>query len=239
MSHATFIHFWDGRKKKIKSFLDYPLFVQGLTKGTLKTSSPSTSTTPASVVPSKTTHSTISEEKKAVQNPSPVNASVNKVPTMVYNRDSAKSGRRKSIIRIKKPETVEQEQTVVYYGDEVVSEEKIIHFWKEYYDQMKNSLGGFSSSIIGNCDPKLSEDQKTIHLIFRNETNEMEFNKMSLGILEYLKSNLKNNHLSFTTEISKEKAKKMLYTNRDKFNHFAEKHPKLLEWESKLGLELK
>lgn len=239
MPHATFIHFWNGRKKKIKTFLDYPLFVQGLTKGTLKTSSPSTSATQAAVIPSKTTHPTVPEEKKSAQKPSPANAAGIKVPTMVYNRDSAKSGRRKSIIRIKKPETVVQEQTVVYYGDEVVSEEKIIHFWKEYYNQMKNTLGGFSSSIIGNCDPQLLEDQKTIHLIFRNETNEMEFNKMSLGILEHLKSHLKNNHLSFTTEISKEKAKKMLYTNRDKFNHFAEKHPKLLEWESKLGLELK
>ena len=62
---------------------------------------------------------------------------------------------------------------------------------------------------------------------------------LSLELLEFLKASLKNNHITFSTEVSKEKAKKLLYTNRDKFNHFTEKHPKLLEWEQKLGLELK
>ena len=104
---------------------------------------------------------------------------------------------------------------------------------------MKQSLGGFSSSILANCDPILKEDGKTVHLIFRNETNELEFNKLSLDVLEFLKSSLRNNHVTFSTEVSKEKAKKILYTNRDKFVHFSKDYPKLLEWEQKLGLELK
>ena len=104
---------------------------------------------------------------------------------------------------------------------------------------MKPSLGGFSASVLANCEPKLLDDSKTVHLVFRNETNEIEFGKLSSSLLEHLKSNLRNNHIEFSTEVSKEKAKKILYTNQDKFTHFAESFPKLLEWETKLGLELK
>ena len=60
-----------------------------------------------------------------------------------------------------------------------------------------------------------------------------------MTIKNFLKKNMKNSHICFTTEISKTKAKKILYTNRDKFDHFAKTHPKLKEWEQKLGLELK
>ncbi len=238
MSHATFIHFCNGRKKKLKTFLDYPLFVQGLTKGSLKRASPSSKITST---PSKAISSPKSlPENKTIPKNTPVAITpTNKVPTMVYNPQEGKVTRRKSIIRIKKQEVTEKEHVNIYHGDETVVIEKITILWKQYYSEMKSKLGGFSSSIIGNCEPILLEDKKTIHLIFRNETNEMEFNKMSLKILEFLKSNLKNNHLSFTTEVSMEKAKKILYTNRDKFDHFVEQHPKLLEWEQKLGLELK
>lgn len=115
----------------------------------------------------------------------------------------------------------------------------MVALWNAYSDEKKKTLGGFSSSILSNTEPKLLADNKTIHLVFRNETNELEFAKLSLELLEYLKSNLRNNHICFTTEVSVEKAKKLLYTNRDKFNHFTKKHPKLLDWEQKLGLELK
>ena len=158
---------------------------------------------------------------------------------MVYNKEAGKVGRRKSIIRIKPQKVEEVVKEEVFHGDEPVNQKDVTKFWKEYTNLMKPSLGGFSTSILANCEPKLLEDNKTIHLIFRNETNELEFNKLSGGVLGFLKKNTKNSHITFSTEISKTKAKKILYTNRDKFDHFAKTHPKLKEWEQKLGLELK
>lgn len=158
---------------------------------------------------------------------------------MVYNKEAGKVGRRKSIIRIKPQKVEEEVQEEIHHGDEKVIQEDITKYWKEYTNKMKPVLGGFSSSILANCEPKLLDDSKTIHLIFRNETNELEFNKLSGGVLGYLKKNVRNNFITFSTEISKTKAKKVLYTNRDKFDHFAKTHPKLKEWEQKLGLELK
>ena len=103
---------------------------------------------------------------------------------------------------------------------------------------MKHTSGGFSGSILANCLPTLQEDNKTVHLIFRTNSNEAKFLNMSEELLVYLKSALKNNFITFETEINKEKAKKVLYSNRDKFDHFSEQYPKLKDWETKLGLDL-
>ena len=147
--------------------------------------------------------------------------------------------KRKSTIRIKPETKTNQENQVKHYGNEQIIPEVLIEKWQEYANQVKKTSGGFSSSILVNCEPKLKEDNTTIHVIFRNETNELEFSKMSLNLLEYLKSSLRNNNIEFTTEVNQVKAKKVLYTNRDKFDHLAKTQPKLLDWAAKLGLELK
>lgn len=110
--------------------------------------------------------------------------------------------------------------------------------WKTYVNKIKQTSGGFSGSVLANGQPTLQADGKTIHLIFKTETNEKEFNRMADEMLVYLKSNLKNNFIAFSTEVNKEKAKKVLYSNKEKFDHFAKKYPKLKDWETKLGLDL-
>lgn len=91
---------------------------------------------------------------------------------------------------------------------------------------------------MANCLPTINKDNKTVHLIFRTGTNQTEFTRLSEELLIFLKTNLKNNHIKFESEVNKEKAKKVLYSNRDKFDHFMEKYPELKDWENKLGLDL-
>lgn len=147
--------------------------------------------------------------------------------------------KRKGAIRIKPEVEKDKSNTVVDYGNEPINPDVLSEKWVEYATKIKQTSGGFSSSILVNCEPKLNEDNKTVHIIFRNETNELEFSKMSASLLEHLKSSLKNNNIEFTTEVNEVKAKKVLYTNRDKFDHLAKTEPKLLDWATKLGLELK
>ena len=147
--------------------------------------------------------------------------------------------KRKGTIRIKPEVEKGKANKVLDYGNEPIQQGMLSEKWEEYATKIKQTSGGFSSSILVNCEPKLKEDNKTVHIIFRNETNELEFSKMSLNLLEYLKSKLKNSHIEFTTEVNQVKAKKVLYTNRDKFDHLAKAEPKLLDWAAKLGLELK
>ena len=118
------------------------------------------------------------------------------------------------------------------------SQQELEPIWKTYAETTKQTSGGFSGSVLANCLPTLKEDNKTIHLIFRTDTNEKEFNRMADDLLIHLKSTLKNNFIQFKTEVNKEKAKKVLYSNREKFDHFTEQYPKLKDWETKLGLAI-
>lgn len=143
------------------------------------------------------------------------------------------------MIRIKPQEAESKEKVIKHYGDEPFSAEDLISKWKTYSTRMKETVGGFSASVLSGCEPQLLEDKKTVHIVFRNETNEIEFIRLSLDLIDFLKSELRNNHINFTTEVNKQKAKKVLYTNKDKFDHFSEKYPELVDWADKLKLELK
>jgi DNA polymerase-3 subunit gamma/tau len=228
--NATILHLYWRRKKKLKTFLDYPLFVRGLTKhATIKTK-----VSPNSVTSTKVPNQP-SQKPSASAPVKPIPSS----PTVTKATNTILKSRRKSIIRIKPQGAKEESKVVVNHGNEIFSTDALNKLWTEYSSKMKETAGGFSASILANCEPALLDDNKTIHLIFRNETNELEFNRLSLNLLEFLKSNLKNNHICFTTEVNKEKSKKVLYTSKDKFEHFSELEPKLLDWATRLGLELK
>ncbi len=235
MLDATILHLYWRRKKKLKTFLDYPLFVKGLTKNaSIKTTVSSTST-PSNQNPQEPEPRPVAPKPLAAKPVNPIPPS----PSVIAATKSIIKSRRKSIIRIKPQATKEDNKAVINHGNEAFSKEEVTKLWGEYSTKMKETSGGFSASILTNCEPAILEDNKTIHVVFRNETNELEFTKLSLNLLEYLKSNLKNNHICFTTEVNKEKSKKVLYTSRDKFDHFSELEPKLLDWAARLGLELK
>ena len=195
----------------------------------------------ASVIPNSGHHSP--QSSQTVQKPTTTLAAKVAPPSIqkkvLTSTSVIHKTRRKSVIRIKPKANQDTKKEVVHHGEETFTQSQLIDTWKIYSDNIKRTAGGFSGSILTNCQPELLADSKTIHVIFRNETNELEFGRMSLELLEYLKSQLKNNHLNFTTEVSVAKAKKVLYTNRDKFEHFAISNPKLNDWMTKLGLELK
>ena len=224
MSNATCFNRFKYGKKKLKTILDFPILLKQLSPRPLPQSKTHVSITPSKKLDQKVPETVQTTVNRAVSTPSKVN---NTRPL------------RKSIIRIKPQSKKEKEDVSISHGNESFTKETLLAIWNTYVQQMKLTSGGFTSSILVNCEPILKEDNQTIHLIFRNETNEIEFNKLSLDLLEHLKFELKNDHINFTTEVNKAKAKKTLYTNREKFDHLAEKHPELNDWLHKLGLELK
>jgi DNA polymerase-3 subunit gamma/tau len=225
--NATFFHWIWKPKKKLKTFRDYPIFITHLA-----TNSPKAEQTPPPSTTSNPTNTKIRQYPKTTISESPE-------PTHSLQQTDSSKRRRKSMIRIKPQEVEAKEEVVIYYGDAPFTSDDLISKWNVYSSNMKQTVGGFSASVLAGCEPILLDDQKTIHLVFRNETNEIEFIRLSLDLIEYLKSELKNNHINFTTEVNEQKAKKVLYTNKDKFDHFSEKYPQLIDWAEKFKLELK
>lgn len=224
MLNATCFDRFKYGKKKLKTILDFPILLKQLAPRPLPQSKKQVSITPSK-----------KPEQKA---PEIIQTTINR-PIGSPSKTNSTRAIRKSIIRIKPQSEKEKEDVSISHGNESFTEGELLAIWNTYVQKMKLTSGGFTSSILVNCEPILKKDNQTIHLIFRNETNEIEFNKLSFDLLEHLKFELKNDHINFSTEVNKAKAKKTLYTNKEKFDHLAEKHPELNDWLQKLGLELK
>jgi len=75
-----------------------------------------------------------------------------------------------------------------------------------------------------------------IHL--HNPIQETLLNTIKSEALTFLREGLRNNSILLSGELAEvSEDKKVLYTNRDKFDHLAEKNPKLKELKERLGLD--
>lgn len=230
MHHATCLRWSSRRKKKLKTYRDFPILIRPISiaqvvasNTDLKKTQPTTASTPPQSSPKATI------EKNVVATAIPRTTAPNETATR----------RRKSIIRIKPKVQEEETKAEIHYGDTLVTPELLEEKWTVYSNKLKQTSGGFTSSVLANCEPKLKDDGKTVNVVFKNQTNEAEFTTLAQDLLPFLKSELSNNYLNFTTEINASKAKKTLYTNKDKFEHLVATYPQLNDWATKLGLELK
>jgi DNA polymerase-3 subunit gamma/tau len=75
-----------------------------------------------------------------------------------------------------------------------------------------------------------------VHL--HNHFQETLINTIKVDILTFLREKLKNNSIQLLGEIKAvEDSKKMIYTNREKFEHLMEKNPKLKDLKERFGLD--
>ncbi len=85
-------------------------------------------------------------------------------------------------------------------------------------------------------EPFRLEDHKIIVNI-PNEALESTFEKFRGDLLIHLRNSLKNDHISLTSEVVEIVREKMLYTDREKFEHLKKKYPALKDLQEKLGLD--
>lgn len=157
---------------------------------------------------------------------------------MVASASGVKA-KRKSIIRIKSTAEDSVEKAAVDYGNTAIDQKNLTNIWNNYAKKIKAVSGGFTGSILANCQPQLKADGVTILVTFKNETNEIEFNRMSLDLLDFLKAQLRNSNISFETQIIAPKEEKVIYTLQDRLNHIMEKYPQLEDWKDKFDLDIK
>lgn len=74
-----------------------------------------------------------------------------------------------------------------------------------------------------------------IHL--HNPIQETILNGFKSDLVVYLREKLQNDSISVTGELVEGESKKMLYTNREKFDYLMEKNPVLKQLKEKLGLD--
>jgi len=89
---------------------------------------------------------------------------------------------------------------------------------------------------IANCTAELKADGKLIVRV-SNQIQLDDITAVKNEMVNYLKRELKNSTLDFTTEITQVTTTKRLYTDTDKFNYLCKKNPVLEQLRQKFSLD--
>ena len=78
---------------------------------------------------------------------------------------------------------------------------------------------------------------KLIVVNLLSPVHETMLNNLKVELTAFLREKLKNSSLQVTGELTKTDDKKVIYTNKEKFEYLADKNPILKELKDRLGLD--
>ena len=119
---------------------------------------------------------------------------------------------------------------------EKFSKDELGHAWKEFASfRRKNGKAQEQHIFVQPYD--LEEDGSTISLELSNPLQEDILEEIKSDLVQFLRNKLENDSIMVETRLRKENGKKMLYTNREKLDHIADKNPVVKDLQKKLGLD--
>lgn len=116
--------------------------------------------------------------------------------------------------------------------DRPVTEAELRKIWNEYAEQRKDQLAEYhllaqAFDLVGT--------QIKLHLT--NPVQEPLLESIKAALTSYLREQLGNSTITIAGVLQLQDTKKVIYTNKEKFEHLAEKNPMLLELKERLGLD--
>ena len=133
-----------------------------------------------------------------------------------------------------KPVEIKSEEkngTAVTY-DQSVTEKQVKEVWTEYTEERKSNVAEYH---LLNREFEFRNNQITIHL--SNPIEEPLLLSIKTNLLEFLRKKLNNSSIQVTSMLQEFQSKKVAYTNKDKFEHLAEKNPLLNDLRDRFGLD--
>ena len=103
--------------------------------------------------------------------------------------------------------------------------------WQEYAGTRKTQVAEYSL-----LQREFEIEENIIKLQITNPVEETLLTSIKSDLLTFLKEKLQC-ELMLEGILLKTESKKMIYTNKEKFDHLAEKHPAILELKDRLGLD--
>lgn len=104
--------------------------------------------------------------------------------------------------------------------------------WQEFAEQRKKYKAEYQ---VLTQEIEIRDTLVTVHL--HNPVQETILNDLKTEINSFLREKLDNYSIQITGELKTNDDKKVVYTNREKFEHLAEKNPTLNELKERLGLD--
>ncbi|MFZ6014236.1 MAG: hypothetical protein ACOYXT_28095 [Bacteroidota bacterium] len=139
------------------------------------------------------------------------------------------------ISNLLKPETKTEEKQSAQdekSQDEPFTPEQLRSAWDEYAAQRKKFQAEFQ---LLNQAYELRDKLIVVPLL--SPVHETMLNAFKSELATFLREKLKNNSIQVTGQLQSSEEKKLIYTNREKFDYLAEKNPILKELKDRLGLD--
>jgi hypothetical protein len=112
------------------------------------------------------------------------------------------------------------------------TEAQLREAWKSFSEQRSKYKAEYQ---LLNQTIELHDSSVVLQLL--NPVQETLLNSLKQELMQHIREYLKNFSIQVTGELREDDAKKVIYTNREKFEHLAEKNPSLLELKERLGLD--
>ncbi len=104
--------------------------------------------------------------------------------------------------------------------------------WKEFAETRKLYQAEYH---LLSQEIEIRNNQIIVHL--HNSFQDTLINTIKSDTLTFLRDTLNNNTIQLMGELTESDEKKVIYTNREKFEHLAEKNPNLKILKERLGLD--
>ena len=111
--------------------------------------------------------------------------------------------------------------------------------WNIFAEQQQKEGKMNDYLMLRNRELQINEQECTIKSSLDNQVQVDRLNEIKLDLMAFLKKECNNNAIQIFVEVSTDKtpSRGKLYTDSDKFEFLAEKHPFLLEMKKKFGLD--
>lgn len=135
-----------------------------------------------------------------------------------------------------KKEVSEEAPSILEKQDEEYTEEALLEAWKHFGEERTNA-GDTDKLILNRTIHKGDGFEVVITLASQLEVSFLE--KLEVALIQYLRSNLKNDHIVLRREVMKDDQgdTKKLYTSKDIFEHMVKENPHLQDLKDRLGLD--
>lgn len=116
------------------------------------------------------------------------------------------------------------------------TQDQLNEVWSKHTLEYKeNQPRMYSALTVQN--PVL-KDNYTVELMLNNQLQEEEVQKIRISLQNFLQRTLKNSQISLITRVAdNDELDKKLYSDREKFDHLAQKNPTLINFKQQFGLD--
>jgi hypothetical protein len=113
----------------------------------------------------------------------------------------------------------------------ILAWEKHAMLFKDNEPRMYNTLSTQTPVLKNNTE---------IELYMNNQLQEEEFQRIKPSLIVFLKNELRNNKITILTSLAQpDDDNKKFYTDKEKFDHLAQKNPSLITFKQQFGLDFK